>query len=348
MNERELTTKVLNKLQFQTGLSATVTDCQPVAAGADYANAVIRFDSSNRSLVALLNRWGPDSNAAYLLDQIAAVTGSHDKILISDYISDEVGQRLRESKYNYLDKAGNAFLDIAPIYVLIEGKLPREVLDHDKTPRLFNETGLKVIFALLATPDLLNANYRKIADHANVSMGTIGWVLRELKDQGFTKESYRQKQWADKPRLIKKWTEEYPKLRTKNHIANYRVSNKDWWKEVDLNKYQAVLGGELAAPDHQASGDVRNSTVYVGKQKQGSLVRDLDLVKVEKNTSNMDQGYTIEIMEKFWGSPELSMVNKGMTHPLVTYADLMDAWEPASREIAHSIAEHYGFYKKEN
>ena len=178
-------------------------------------------------------------------------------------------------------------------------------------------------------------------------MGTIGWVLRELKDQGFTKEAHRRKEWDNKTRLIKKWADEYPKLRTKNHIGTYQVKNKDWWKKLDLNQYQAVLGGELAALDSCASAKVRNSTVYIGKHKQGGLIRDLGLVAVEKSNSHSEQGDYIEIVEKFWADTDFSTNSKNITHPLITYADLMNAWELASRETAHQIAEHYGFYKKD-
>ena len=345
MNERELTT-VLNQFKLQTGLSARVMDYTPLVAKEGYANAMIQFDRSEHSLLAHINEWGIDSFETNTLGGAELVSDcNREKILITEYINDELGQRLRELKYNYLDKAGNAFLDIAPVYVLIEGKSLRVASLDNKTPRLFNETGLKVIFALLATPELLNANYRKIADYANVSMGTIGWVLRELKSQGFTKEVFRITQWNDKPGLIKKWTEEYPKLRVKNHIGTYQVKNKGWWKELDLIKYQVVLGGELAALEYKPDDDIRNSTIYVDRLKRGSLIRDLELVKVEKHNHSCDQSVSIELMERFWGSPDRSMANNTVTHPLITYADLMGAWKSTSRETAHQIAEHYSFYK---
>jgi len=187
MNERELTAKALNQLEFHTGLVATVTESATAdKSGQHCADALIQFDNSNAKLVAELKKWGADGDTAAVVDHVAAMTGGSDKILISDYINDEMGTRLREAKVNYLDRAGNAHLDIAPIYVLIQGKVPKDVAILDKTARLFTETGLKVIFALLANPGLLNASYREVANHANVSMGTIGWVLRGLKEQDYT------------------------------------------------------------------------------------------------------------------------------------------------------------------
>lgn len=346
MNERELTTKALHQLEFHTGLVARVTEYVPLNKGESKGNgglisadALIQFDNSNAKLVAELKKWGPDGDAAAVIDQVSAMTGGSDKILISDFITEETGTRLREAKVNYLDRAGNAYLDIAPIYVLIQGKLPKEVAILDKTARLFTETGLKVIFALLANPGLLNANYREIANRANVSMGTIGWVLRGLKDQGFTTEAYKKYEWKNKQRLIKRWAEEYPELRSRHSLGKYYAGDDDWWQNVDLNRYDAVLGGEAAAVSYIGNTRPRSATIYVGKHKQGRLIRDLKLAKPDESKGHWP--VNIEILSKFWGQAEDLSLLGNATHPLITYADLLDTWDPTSREIAKQIADKY-------
>ena len=339
MNERELTTKALNQLEFHTGLVANVTPVTPSPGQNDQANALIEFNKCNAKLVAQLKRWGVDRDIDKVIEQITAAAGSKNKILISDYINDEAGLRLREAKVNYLDKAGNAYLDVAPIYVFIQGKVPKELPILDKTARLFTETGLKVIFALLAKSSLLNASYREIADQANVSMGTIGWVLRELKDQRYSVEMSRKREWKNKARLIKKWTEEYPNLREKNQLGVYYVKHRDWWQSVDLEKYDAVFGGEIAALSYLDNVTPRNGIIYVGKHKQGGLIRDLGLR--EASASNNDDMVTLEIRSKFWGHTEQSGLLHNSTHPLITYADLMDTWDAKSRQLAHRLADAY-------
>ena len=338
MNERELTTKALNKLEFHTGLVARVTE--PAARGKGRnLDAMIQFNNSKAKLVAELKKWGADADVAALIEQITAVTGGRDKIVISDYIAEDVGARLREARVKYLDRAGNAYLDISPIYVLIQGKTPKEKVVLDKANRLFTEIGLKVVFALLSNPGLLNANYRGIADHANVSMGTIGWVLRELKDQGYTSEMCRVREWKNRSELIKKWAEEYPILRAKTQLGSFYCRDKNWWKKIDLEDYDAVLGGEIAAINYTDVTKPRNGVIYVGKHKHRSLIRDLKLADVTNNAKGKTAN--IEIRSRFWGHAEdLSSVHKS-THPLITYADLLDTWDSVSRGIAGQIADKY-------
>jgi len=344
MNERELTAKALHQLEFHTGLVAKVTEFVSLNKGDrrgddKSADALIQFDNSNAKLVAELKKWGPEGDTAAVIDQVAAMTGGNDKILISDYINDDTGSRLREAKVNYLDRAGNAYLDIAPIYVLIQGKLPKESAIMDKTARLFTETGMKVIFALLANPGLLNANYREIANRANVSMGTIGWVLRGLKDQCFTTEACKKYEWKNKSRLIKRWAEEYPDLRSKQTLGRFYASDPNWWQNIDLSRYDAVIGGEAAAVNYAVGIQPRSATVYVGKHKQGRLIRDLKLVPPNELRGHWPTN--IEILGKFWGQAEDLSLLGSATHPLITYADLLDTWDPTSREIAKQIAQKY-------
>lgn len=335
MNQRELTTKALNQLEFHTGLIAKVTEYGQ--GDSQNISALVEFNN-NHKLVAELRRWTYEGNLDAVIAQLAENTESATKIYISNYINDELGMRLREAKVNYLDKAGNAYLDISPIFILIEGKIPKESFLLDKTAKLFTETGLKVICALLTNQDLLNANYRTIADHADVSMGTIGWVLRELRDQGFTQESYRNRSWKDKTKLIKKWAEEYPKLRVKNQLGVYYCKDENWWQSLDLAKYDAVLGGEIAALNHIDGIEPREGLIYLGKYQQRNFIRNLNLISPEQgeNTTKLSR---IELRSKFWGCVENVSFLASATHPLITFADLMDTWEARNIQHAKAIAD---------
>lgn len=336
MNERTITTKALNQLEFQTGLVGRVSGYAPASAGCAHGEALIKFDNCNAKLVAELREWAAHGGASKVL---AEVTNGYKKLLICDYVSDDEGARLRESKINYLDNVGNAYLDIPPIYVLIQGKKPKDNFALDKMAKLYTETGLKVILALLANKGLLNANYRMIADHANVSMGTIGWVLRELKNQSFTVHQNGQTEWLNRTRLIKKWVEEYPTLKEKYLHGVYYTEDPDWWQSIELEKYRAVLGGEIAAVDYSSGFVPSSGEIFVGKHKQGCLIRDLGLVH-----SNQPQGKhrtRIEVLSKFWGQTEGMNLFDNLAHPLINYASLMDTWDPKSRDLAGKIAKQF-------
>lgn len=335
MNERAITAKALNQLEFQTGLVGRVSGYAPASAGCEQS-ALIKFDNSNAKLIAELREWAAYGGAGKVL---AEVTNGYQKLLICDFISDEEGARLRESKINYLDNVGNAYLDIPPIFVLIQGKKPKDNYALDKGAKLFTETGLKVVLALLANHDLLNASYRKIADHANVSMGTIGWVLRELKNQGFTDQHSGHIEWRNRTNLLKKWVEEFPEFKSKYLHGIYYSKHKHWWQTIDLEKYDAVLGGEIAAVDYSAGFEPSSGEIFIGKHKQDALIRDLELVE-----SDQSQGHyrtRIEVLGKFWGKTAGANLFGNLVHPLISYASLMDTWDPEIRAVASEIAVKY-------
>jgi len=333
MNERAITTKALNQLACQTGLVAHVSGFASTETGHDQGEALIKFDKSNAKLIAELRKWDASGGVGKIVDE---VTNGYKKLLICDFISDEEASRLRESKINYLDNVGNAYLDIPPVYVLIQGKKPKDNFGLNRADKLFTETGLKVILALLANPGLLNTNYRKIADCANVSMGTIGWVLRELKHQGYTKQLGAQTEWKNRHRLIAKWVEEYPTLKEKNLIGVYYTKKENWWQAIELERYDALLGGQIAAVDYNSEFSPESGEIFIGKHKQASLISDLELI--ESDHSEGDFRTRIEIYKKFWGQTQESSLFDNLVHPIISYASLMDTWDPQSRDLARKIA----------
>lgn len=334
MNERELANKVLNELEFNTGLVGTIGN-----NGGHSSTVVVEFSESKTKLVTALKKWDGEGDARVLAESIYDVTQSKDKLLICDYVTEAMGAQLREAGINYLDKAGNAFLDIAPIFVFIQGKAQVETSQVLTNQRLFNETGLKVMLALLANENLLNASYRKVADHANVSMGTIGWVLRELRDMAYIEKRHNGHSWLNRAALARKWAEAYPQLKAKYRKGTFYSQDAAWWQSVDLLPYDGVLGGEVAAISYSSLTKPRSAVIYTGKHKHHSLIRTLGLLKTVPPKG--ERPFRIEILEKYWGELEDLSLLHNSTHPLITYADLLDTWDTKNRNIAREIADKY-------
>ena len=86
----------------------------------------------------------------------------------------------------FLDTAGNAYLHEPGLHVYITGEKPAA----GETPIVGAQgggtaTALRVVFALLCNPKLLNAPYREIVEAANVALGAIGWVFFDLEKRGY-------------------------------------------------------------------------------------------------------------------------------------------------------------------
>src|SRR5262249_35510728 len=110
-------------------------------------------------------------------------------------------------------------------------------------------TALRVVFALLCRPDLLNAPYREIVDAAGVALGALGWVFFDLAERRYVGGATRKgnRRLLDPNGLFDEWVTNYPiKLRPKLNPRRYKTPNTDWWKAVQLPK-GAYWGGEVAA-----------------------------------------------------------------------------------------------------
>ncbi len=343
MNERTIANRALEQLRFQTGLVGHVSATDKTDKTSESVEAVVNFDSIKTQLITYL-RDGPINGRA--MSELIELAQGQGNLIIGDYISDDDAERFRESNINYLDNVGNAFLNLPPVYVLIQGKRPRDTYSADKAAKLFTETGLRVIMALLCSDELLNASYRKIADYAGVSMGTIGWVLRELKNQGFIGTRKGRYAWMNRVKLVKMWTEEYPSLRQKYSLGNYYTQDANWWKNFDYNRYEAVLGGAISANETLAGFGAKSAELFVGKHRHAALIEDLHLIpesEIERLDGKIDEKGLVRIalLNKFWGQENSEDLFSARVPRLLTYASLMDSWDSRSRELAARIARQF-------
>ena len=53
------------------------------------------------------------------------------------------------------------------------------------TARVFQPSGLKVLFALFCDLELVNAPYRAMVKVAEVALGTVGRVVTDLRELGY-------------------------------------------------------------------------------------------------------------------------------------------------------------------
>ena len=114
--------------------------------------------------------------------------------------------------------------------------------------RAFQATGLQVLFALLARPELVARPYREIAAAAGVAHGTVGWVMAELPGLGYLAKVGGRRRLINGERLLDRWTEAYartlrPRLllgRFRGDMAALHARTAQWPEDL-------LVGGELAA-----------------------------------------------------------------------------------------------------
>ncbi|HVY55195.1 MAG TPA: type IV toxin-antitoxin system AbiEi family antitoxin, partial [Thermodesulfobacteriota bacterium] len=191
-------------------------------------------------------------------------------MIITDYVNPNIADKLRGEDIAFIDAVGNAYLKEPGLYIFIKGNkpgryrktgavetgeriqtiiaptlqiepkfFPPALFAGEARDQAFQPAGLKVTFAFLCDRKLVTAPYRKIAQVAGVALGTVGWVIRDLKAKGYVVETRGEKErkhrrLVDRKKLLNKWVEEYnAKLRPALIIGRFTAPQDNWWRNTD-------------------------------------------------------------------------------------------------------------------
>jgi hypothetical protein len=253
-------------------------------------------------------------------------------LVITNYVNEVMAEYLKEYKIEFIDAAGNAYINQPQIHVYIKGNRLKDKYQNTPPGQAFRPTGLKVVFTFLCDPQIIKNNYRTIAHTAGVALGNIGWIIIDLKRQGFIldmgKHRYR---LIQKKRLLDRFVEEYPKkLRQQLFLGKFR-GDQDWWEKKEGIFENALWGGEVAAAKMGNYLKPQTITVYVKPQ----LLNEFLL----KNRLKRDVNGEVEILKLFWNPANVAEYN-GLVHPILAYADLIATANQRNIEAAKVIYEH--------
>jgi len=275
-----------------------------------------------------------DMNYAAVINQLNT-NRDYKPVLITRYVTPLMADHLRDVDIQFIDTAGNVFLNYPPLYIFVKGnKVPKE-FRPERQVRAFQPTGLQVLFALMCNPGLENAPMRQIAAKANVALGTVGWVMRDLRQLAFIIELGRRgRRLVKKEKLLERWVTAYPeKFRPKQLIGRYRAKEFNWWKNAKLNNYNAYWGGETAAAKLTNYLKPEIVTVYIGPKANKLLI---------DNRIRKDPAGDIELRRIFWNF-EFEEPYHDFVHPILIYADLLATGDPRNIETANVIYEREFF-----
>ncbi len=256
-----------------------------------------------------------------------------DEIVVAPYITAQMADYCIKNGIQFMDAAGNIYFKQEGVHLQIVGRkraLPAITMPVD---RANTGMGLRVVFALLCDPALLNAPYRDIAAAAGVALGTVGWVFYAMAHNGdMLAAKGRNRRLVEPRRMLDEWTMNYPlRLRPKLGAQRFRGTQDNWWKNDLAGRYNALLGGEAAGElltNYRKAADI---TIYVNGDP-AKLIID--------NKLKADPHGEIEILPQFWHFEAKPPV-PGTVPPLLAYADLMAAPDPRDRELAKLIYERY-------
>lgn len=343
--EQNILDRALKALERTTGIHGQVIE-RELRNGQGYrADTIVEIEANGQRhpYVAEIKRVDRFAILRDIKNQYALYGQAPQPLLVAPRITAETAEKCRELDLQFIDAAGNAYLRGPGLYVLVKGQRPIEgedfLLIGQEGKRAGTATHLRVIFALLCKPELLNAPYRDIVQVAGVALGTIGWVFDDLMNRGFTTGGKRKgdRVMLERKKLIDEWITTYPiKLRPKLNPRRFNAPKPDWWKEVDITKYGAQWGTEVAA--EKLTGYLRPNTVtiYLHKEKGQHNLTKL----VAENRLRPDTEGDIEILDAFWDFDDEQPMTQTVP-PLLAYADLIATLDPRNFEAAKLIHDQY-------
>lgn len=343
--ERKILNRALQALEGATGIRGRVVERERHYGQGHRADAIVEIDANG-----LRHRYAPEIKR---VDRFAILSKTKHQgvlhgqgtlpLLVAPRITNETAEACRELDLQFIDAAGNAYLRGPGLYVFVKGQRPAKGEDAfligQEVKRAATAAHLRVIFALLCKPELLNAPYRDISRVAGVALGTIGPVFDDLAHRGLIAGGRRKgdRVMLERKKLIDEWITNYPiKLRPKLDTARFKAPKPDWWKELDITQYDALWGAEVAAA--KLTGHLRPGTVTIYLNKANGQ-RNLTRL-VAENRLRPDTEGDVEILDAFW-SFDGQHAKTQTVPPLLACADLIATLDPRNLEAAKLIHDQY-------
>lgn len=263
------------------------------------------------------------------LSSVPASTSDRALFVRATHIAVKTGEALRRAGAQYLDTAGNAWIEFGDVLVDVRGR-PRPAGAASRataTGNLFSSGRAQVVLALLAWPQLWDVPQRVVAQAAGVSLGQAHNTLTLLAQAGYHQGQRR----TGRVDLLDMWAAAFPAgLAQRLTLANYHGQFGSV-KKVRPDDVVAV-SGEAAVPDFRRPAAL---TLYVAE-----LNPRLAIV----NRWRVDGEPNVVVRRKFWNDPlsadaALPVIDVA-PWPLV-YADLLASDDPRARAVARQWRERH-------
>ena len=299
---------------------------QEVRNGAHRADADIglRFGGCNIRYLVEVKRGLRPATLGAVTHQLATHKGN--PLLVTDHVTPPLADALRAQGVEFIDAAGNAFLNQPPLLVFVKGQRPTDEGLAPERGRAFQATGLQVLFALLARPELVARPYREIAPAAGVAHGTVGWVMAELPGLGYLAEVGGRRRLINGERLLDRWTEAYARtLRPKLLLGRFRGDMAALHARTAQWPGGLLIGGELAAA--RLTRHLRPGTATLYAQA-------IDPRVLLKLVLKVDADGNVDFRRRFWDFPG---EEAQLTPTVLVYADLLAIGDARCLETAQLL-----------
>lgn len=302
----------------ELGIHATVAAPWPSAPDVERANALLTRGATRQRYALLVNR--PDRLED--VTRLRRVEGP--AMLFAAFLPQRTATALRNAGVQYVDSAGNAWIEFGDLLIDIRGRSrpPRSSAPPPRTVavNLFSAARAKVVFALIAWPELWDAPRRDLAAAAGVSVGLVHDTVTRLRETGLDRDESR----SGLPGLLDRWTVAFPGgLAKRLTLASYRG-------DIESIRHADAGGDVFVSGEAAASQLLRpaSAVIYVSEHYPALAVA---------NRWRSDGFANIVVRQSFWRAPREGAAIRprvGLAPWPLIYADLATSADPRVRDAA--------------
>lgn len=288
----------------------------------------ISSSRSDQVYTVLLQPWAPQKDINALILQIKSLPAP--AILFADFVNPVMVDKFRRSSINFVDTAGNASIKNGRFDLYVKGKKNTPLRSKRVRGRAFNSAGLKLIFAIFNQPQFLQASYREISNKVNIALGSVGPVMDDLYASGYILDE-GERRLVNKKRLYERWVDGYlEKLRPKQILACYTCDDEDWWKKADPVEFHGLWGGEIVIAKSTPFMMPESISLYFSSEVKQKEFADFCGLREDVDGE-------ICMYRSFWSPSFAGDENIDGLSPMVIYADIVDAINPGSWDVAKTF-----------
>ncbi len=276
---------------------------------------------------------------------IASLFDFHPNILvISDYINSNIARDLIAENIYFIDCQGNMFLRLGPqIHIERLGNKP-ERKTFQLPGRLFQASGLKLLFTLLQEPQAANDSYRQLAKKSGISFGTVQLCMRDLLGKKYIQKVSKDNfLLVNRKKLFDQWVVNYAeRLRPKLALGMFMIppsrrprfltDTNSFFSSIDQTW---LLGGTSAADDLIHYYRDEAIIVFMKQEIVGSYINEFKLAPSHSGELLLMNYYSKNIRYNNAETPF------PIVHPLFLYSELIYQENERALEAAMILYKKY-------
>ncbi len=327
--EEALLEDALAALRQNTGVDAQILKrCDPQMAG----DALIEVKTTTKKykFLAEIKTVRHFATIGLVKEQLAHLDRGLHPLLVAPYVTRALAEHCRALHLTFIDTAGNAYLDAPGLTIYVTGEPRPDTTGNDPHYRAYTTVGMKVVFALLCRPELVEATQRTLAEAAQVALGTVGPVIADLENRGYLVQRDK-KVLTNTKKLMEEWVARFPDALRPRLFKNRYQADTDRLLTLNLHAQHAFWGAEVAAQKLIGYLKPERFTIYL--HGDGKLL-------LHQARMRLDPKGNTELLQAFWNFPE-DPAHPDLVPTLLAYADLMATQDGRNLETARLLYEQF-------